>query len=161
MLMKLSSPIKLLLSLGVTFVAGAIGSAFTFPSISSWYVLLDKPPFSPPNFVFGPVWTMLYILMAIAFFLIWNMKGKAKQRKLGIHLFLVQLLLNSLWSIAFFGLHSPFLGVVVIIFLWSTIVLTIQSFWKLKRTAAYLLFPYIAWVSFAGILNISVWILNR
>lgn len=148
----------LILSIGVCLSAGILGSFFTVSSIPTWYVTLNKPVFSPPNWVFGPVWTLLYIMIGVSFYLIWVSKVKNKQR--AIHLFLIQLILNALWSIIFFGMKNPVLALVDIVVLWVVIVLTIKSFHKINKLAAKLLYPYIAWVSFAAILNLYIVILN-
>lgn len=150
--------LKLLLSIGVCLGAGFIGSFFTIPSIPTWYVTLNKPFFSIPNWIFAPVWTILYILMGISLYLVWVSKSKA--RKKAINLFFIQLGLNALWSILFFGMRSPGLALVDIVALWVVIFLTIQSFYPISRLAAYLLTPYILWVSFASVLNFSIMLLN-
>ena len=133
--------------------AGILGSLVTIPAISGWYQTLVKPGFSPPNFLFGPVWTLLYFLMGISLYLVWIRTGNLKW-------FWLQLILNSLWSFLFFGLKSPGLAFVEIVFLWLAILMTIKSFIKVHRPAAYLLYPYLTWVSFAAILNFAIWILN-
>lgn len=135
--------------------AGIVGSLFTFQSVSGWYPTLTKPFFNPPSFVFGPVWITLYLLMGVSLYLIW---GKKKTK---LKWFWVQLILNAFWSIAFFGLKSPILGLLVILLLEVSIILTIKSFSKANKTAAYLLYPYLFWVSFATILNLSIVALNR
>ncbi len=140
-------------------LAGAIGSIFTFPSIAGWYAGLNKPFFSPPNWVFGPVWTILYIVIGIAAYLVF-MERKKRKTKRAMTAFAVQLALNVLWSILFFGMHSPLLGLLCIIALWLSIAITIREFMKVSRTAGLLLIPYIAWVSFAAILNAAVFLLN-
>ncbi len=139
--------------------AGILGSFFTFSSIPTWYTTLVKPSFSPPNFVFGPVWTALYALMGISLYLVWTSKAKSKQY--AIKLFFIQLGLNTFWSIIFFGLKNPGLAFIEIIALWVAILLTIKAFQKISKKASYLLYPYFAWVSFATILNFSIWALNR
>lgn len=150
-------------------LAGVIGSIFTLPSIPAWYAGLVKPSFSPPNWLFGPVWVTLYLLMGISAYLVWeklkeNNAAKnpagAKAAQLGLLLFAVQLVLNAKWSFLFFGLHSPFLGLVCIVFLWLAIVLTIWQFSKVSRNAALLLLPYLLWVSFASLLNYFIFALN-
>jgi tryptophan-rich sensory protein len=151
--------LKLVVSISLPFIAGGIGSYFTYPSIGTWYAALDKPFFNPPNFLFGPVWTILYILMGISLFLIWTQKPSPKQ-KLAIKYFLIQLVLNTTWSITFFGLRNPFLAFINIILLWIFIYLTLREFLVIKRPAGYLLLPYICWVSFAALLNLSIVILN-
>lgn len=138
---------------------GLIGSVFTFSSIPVWYQALQKPSFSPPNYLFGPVWTFLYAMMGTSFYLIWISKSKLRQN--AINLFLVQLGLNALWSFLFFGLRNPALALAEIIILWIFIFLTIRSFWKISKISSYLLWPYLAWVSFATILNLSIWMLNK
>ena len=135
--------------------AGLIGSVFTASSISSWYQYLAKPELNPPSWVFGPVWTTLYLLMGIAAYLVWRV------RALKAHaVFFVQLALNALWSVLFFGLRSPGLALIEIALLWLAILVTIVSFNRVSRTAAFLLVPYLLWVSFATYLNYSIWILN-
>lgn len=150
---------KFVVSVALPFGAGAVGSYFTFPAIGSWYSTLTKPPFSPPNWLFGPAWTILYILMGVAFYLIWTSKN-SKEQEYAIKLFLIQLVLNALWSIVFFGLRNPLLGFIDIIALWVVILLTIRAFSPISRTASYLLWPYLAWVTFAAILNLSIVFLN-
>ncbi|MFH0971391.1 MAG: TspO/MBR family protein [Candidatus Micrarchaeota archaeon] len=150
---------KLLVSIIGCELAGGIGAIFTSPNIPTWYAALAKPSFSPPNWVFFPVWTTLYLMMGVSVYLVWN-REKNKQAEMGLKFFGVQLLLNILWSFLFFGMKSPFLGLIGIIALWLSIALTIRQFWKINRNAAYLLVPYILWVSFAAILNFSVWQLN-
>lgn len=149
---------KLIFSIGICLGVGIIGSFFTVSSIPTWYVTLNKPFFSPPNWVFGPVWTILYIMMGISLCMVWISKGKLKQNAL--HLFFIQLGLNVLWSLIFFGWHNPLLALVDIIALWIAIVLTIKYFYPVSRLAAYLLIPYILWISFASILNLSIILLN-
>jgi len=157
----MTKPLKLLISLGVSFTAGAIGSLATTPNIPNWYQTLDKPAFNPPNWVFGPVWTLLYILMGIALYLVWTSPVKQKQTKLIPYVwFGAQLVLNALWSIVFFGLHLTGLGIVVIFALLASILVTARLFWPISRTAAYLLIPYSMWVLFASMLNIAIATLN-
>lgn len=163
--MKINNFFKLIIAVIVSEAAGIIGSVFTAPSIGSWYATLAKPEFSPPNWVFGPVWTALYFLMGVAAFLVWSSYAKASEDKkkgikIALALFGIQLVLNALWSIIFFGLHSPFWSFVEIIILWLAIIWTIFAFYKISRPAAYLLLPYIFWVSFASVLNYFIWYLN-
>ena len=150
--------LKLIISLIIPQLAGGIGSLFTSPSISTWYATIAKPSFNPPNWIFGPVWTTLFLLMGISLFIVWNEKSKLKKK--AITVFGIQLGLNTLWSILFFGLHSPLTAFIEIIFLWAAILLTIIYFYKISKPAAYLLIPYILWVSFAAVLNISIVFLN-
>ena len=139
---------------------GLIGSLFTTPAITSWYAGLIKPSFNPPNWIFAPAWILLYTLMGIAAFLIWNRRNGKKKIKTALVLFSVQLVLNSLWSIIFFGLHLPQYAFLEILVLWFFILLTLLSFYKISKPAGLLLLPYILWVSFATILNLSIMILN-
>lgn len=150
---------KLLTAVLICQGAGIIGAVFTTSNISTWYFTLNKPVFTPPNWLFGPAWTFLYFLMGISLYLIWQEKD-SKQKKLGLKLFFAQLGLNTLWSIIFFGGHSLVGGLVIIILLWVLILLTINAFHKIKKAASYLLYPYLAWVSFATILNLSIVLLN-
>ena len=150
--------IKLLASILLCLIVGLGGSIFTFKEIPGWYAGLQKPFFSPPNWIFGPVWTTLYILMGIAFYLIWI---KGKKNKKAMIIFGWQLAANFLWSMLFFGMHSPALALVDIVALWTLIYLTIKEFSKISKFSAYLLYPYLAWVSFASLLNAAVWWLNR
>ena len=150
--------IKLILSILIPFVASAIGSIFTANSISTWYINLIKPSFNPPNWVFGPVWTLLYLLMGISLYFVWV--NKSKQKKIALIWFSAQLILNTLWSILFFGLKNPLAAFIEIIILWFTILMTIIYFYRIDKKSAYLLIPYILWVSFAAILNCFIWILN-
>lgn len=155
---KISKKLRFLISIAVCQLAGLIGSVFTISSIPGWYAALQKPSFSPPNWVFAPVWVTLYFLMGVSLYLIWK-SGLRKNRK-AISAFAVQLLLNVIWSITFFGLHSLPFSFVIIIFLWFAIFLTIAKFHEIDKRAAYLLIPYILWVSFASVLNFYIWMLN-
>jgi benzodiazapine receptor len=151
---------KLVVSIVACQAAGAIGSIFTTPAIPTWYAALEKPFFTPPNWLFAPAWITLYLLMAIAAFLIWRQGLGQKGVNSALLVFLVQLVLNALWSVVFFGLHSPLWGAVVILALWVAILLTIIRFFKLSTAAGALLLPYILWVSFASALNIAILVLN-
>ena len=145
----------LIAAIAICELAGVIGSLFTFPSIPVWYATLAKPPFSPPNWVFGPVWVVLYAMMGVSAYLIHRSKDRAPLR-----VFAAQLALNVMWSVVFFGLHSLAGGLAVIALLWISIVWTILSFHRVSRDAAYLLVPYLLWTSFAAALNYSLWALN-
>jgi len=147
--------LKLAVAIVICEGAGIIGSFFTINSVNTWYTTLDKPFFNPPSWLFGPVWTILYLMMGISLYVAWEKK------KVDLKWFWIQLLLNSLWSILFFGLKNPSLAFLEIILLWGAIFMTIRSFWKNKRTSAYLLIPYLFWVTFATILNLSIVLLNR
>jgi tryptophan-rich sensory protein len=153
---------RLLISILGCELAGFIGSLSTRTAIPGWYTELKKPAFSPPGAVFAPVWTLLYLLMGIAFFLVWQNKEAAPgQRNAAMVLFGIQLVLNALWTPIFFGLRSPLGGFVEIIALWFFIVWTIVRFYGISPASAYLMLPYIAWVSFALVLNGTIWYLNR
>lgn len=152
--------LKLIVSLVICQCAGLIGSIFTTAAIPTWYATLEKPPFTPPNWLFAPAWATLYVLMGIAAFLVWRKGLNREGAKLALIIFLIQLVLNALWSVVFFGLESPLAGVIVILVLWVAILFTILKFFKLSMVAGLLLLPYILWVSFAAILNISIWLLN-
>ena len=153
--------LKLLASVAVCQLAGFLGSLFTRPAIPGWYAQLQKPSFAPPNWLFGPMWVSLYLLMAVAAFLVWQ-KGLAFPGvRLALTIFLFQLLLNTIWSPVFFGLRSPLAGAVIIVLLWLAILATIIAFMKISPPAAWLLVPYIFWVSLATALNISIYFLNR
>lgn len=152
--------VKVILAIVVSELAGVIGSVFTMPSITGWYAGLTKPAFSPPNWIFGPVWTTLYALMGIAAFLIWRNGLEQRKVKIALGLFIGQLMLNVLWSIVFFGLHSLGGAFVEILFLWLAILATIIVSAKISKPAAWLLVPYILCVSFAMCLNYSISVLN-
>jgi len=151
---------KLIISLVGCQLAGIIGSFFTAPSISTWYAVLEKPFFVPPNWLFAPAWILLYFLMGISAYLIWIRGFEKKEVREALMFFTLQLILNTIWSVLFFGLLSPLWGFVEIIFLWLAILFTILKFYPLSRKAAYLLIPYILWVSFAALLNFSILMLN-
>lgn len=152
--------LKFLISVLICEGAGFLGSFFTAPAIPTWYAQLQKPFFSPPNWLFAPVWTILFFLMGVSLFLVWNEKEKGKNIKSAISVFVIQFILNILWSLVFFGLHSPFYGFLVIILLWLAILFTIFKFYQVSKQAAYLLIPYIIWVSFAAVLNWAILTLN-
>ncbi len=153
--------LKLIVSLALTLGAGFIGSFATRQSVSTWYATINKPPISPPNWLFGPVWTVLFILMGIALFLIWNRGFSHTGVKTAFYIFLIQLVLNIIWSFLFFGLRSPLYAFIEIIILWIAILFTIIYFFRISPVAGYLLIPYILWVSFASILNGWITVLNR
>lgn len=156
----MNNTIKLMLCISITELTGAIGSIFTFPSIESWYSTLTRPELSPPNWVFGPVWTTLFALMGIAVFLVWKKGLNRKDVRTALGVFAVQLVLNMMWSIIFFNLQSPFWAFMDLIVLWLAIVSTMILFYKISKPAFWLLVPYILWVSFAGYLNYMIWMLN-
>ena len=141
-------------------LAGFIGSFATSSSVSTWYQTLNKPFFNPPNWVFAPVWTTLFILMGIALYLIWIKGFKKKEVKEAVSIFGIQLGFNILWSYLFFGLRNPLLAFIEIMILWLAILFMIIYFYKVNKTAAYMQIPYILWVSFAAMLNLSIVLLN-
>lgn len=155
-----SSATKLAIALIIPQLAGGIGALFTTPSIASWYGTIVKPSFNPPSWIFGPVWTTLFVLMGVALYLVWQQGAMRPQVRRALTIFGAQLVLNTLWSILFFGLHSPGAALIEIVFLWFAIVATIFAFTKISKTAAWLLAPYLAWVSFAAFLNFTIWRLN-
>lgn len=158
--MRLNNTFKLIIAIVISELAGVIGSIFTTPSITGWYAGIVKPTFNPPGWVFGPVWTTLFVFMGIAAFLVWKKGLERRDVKIALGVFVGQLVLNTLWSIIFFGLHSPGGALVEIVFLWLAILVTIVAFYKISKPAAWLLVPYIAWVSFAAYLNFTIWTLN-
>jgi len=157
---KIDNFFLLLSSIIICQMAGIIGSVFTAPAIPTWYANINKPSFSPPNWVFAPVWATLFLLMGISLFLIWRKGLNEKNVKIAFFFFIFHLGLNTLWSILFFGLKSPFAAFIEIVFLWIAILVSIILFFRISKIAAYLLIPYILWVSFASILNFSIWRLN-
>lgn len=179
----MNKAVKLVISVVICQLAGGLGSIFTAPEIANWYAKLNKPFFQPPNWLFGPVWTLLFLLMGISLYLVWennwqiknllgNYKGKAWnkysekfwigswQKANLILVFATQLGLNVLWSVLFFGMHNLGLAFFELLMLWFAILYTILNFYRVSKTAGYLLVPYILWVSFAGILNLAVWLIN-
>lgn len=158
--MTLNNTFKLVIAIIISELAGIVGSVFTTPSISTWYATLAKSGFNPPAWIFAPVWTTLFALMGIAAFLVWKKGLGRKDVRIALGIFLVQLILNTFWSIIFFGLHSPGGALIEIVFLWLAILVTIIAFAKISKPAAWLLVPYIAWVSFAAYLNFMIWTLN-
>ncbi|MBN1585477.1 tryptophan-rich sensory protein [Candidatus Uhrbacteria bacterium] len=152
--------LKLLAAVALSESAGLIGSLFTAPAVPVWYAGLSRPELSPPAWVFAPVWTALFALMGLAAFLVWRRGLGQRENRIALGLFLVQLALNTLWSIVFFGLRSPGGAFLEIVFLWFAILATIIAFYKISKPAAWLLLPYILWVSFAGYLNCAIWRLN-
>lgn len=143
-----------------SLVASFVGQLFTIPSLRGWYDLLQKPFFNPPDYVFPLVWTFLYALMALSFWRILRARQEAGPKGMAILIFLSQMALNVAWSWAFFAKRSPYLGLVVIGFLLVAILLTIRAFKAIDRPAGYALFPYLAWVGFAALLNAAIAIQN-
>lgn len=156
----MKNTLKLITTIFVSELAGVIGSIFTFSAIPNWYVTLNKPTINPPSWIFGPVWTTLYALMGIAAFLIWKKGWERVDVRKALAVFGLQLILNALWSIIFFGLQNPAWAFVNLVAMWLAIVWTMVLFYKISKPAMWLLLPYILWVSFAGYLNYSIWMLN-
>jgi translocator protein len=151
---------KLVASIGSCFLVAFLGGIATSSSVSVWYLELNKPFFNPPNWIFGPVWTVLYFLMGVSLYIIWNNSQGTKNKSFALKMFAAQLALNLLWSIVFFGMQEPLLAFVVIVLLWFAITMTIKYFYRISRVAGNLLIPYILWVSFALILNLGIVIFN-
>lgn len=150
----------LIVFIAICLGAGGLGAMVTTPEIDGWYRTITKPSWNPPDYVFGPVWTTLFVLMAIAAWIVWKPAG-LQNAKTPLALFAVQLALNVAWSWVFFGMHQPGWAFVEIVVLWLAIVATTVAFFRCSKMAGCLLFPYLAWVSFAGILNFMIWQLNR
>lgn len=155
--------LRLVFFIALSLTVGIIGSIYTADSISSWYAYLNKPSFSPPNFVFGPVWTTLYTLMGISAYMVWTKsknKKESKNVKTALNIFYVQLFFNFIWSFLFFGLQNPLLALVDIILLWALVLTMIMRFYGINKYAGLLQIPYLLWISFATILNASILFLN-
>ncbi|WP_418499765.1 TspO/MBR family protein [Flagellimonas sp.] len=148
------------ISVVVCLLIGFLSSIATQSSVNDWYTTLNKPSFTPPNELFAPVWTALYIMMGISAGMVWSKGYHHIWVKTALYHFVFQLLFNALWSIVFFGLKNPLLGLVVILILLTLIILTIKWFRIISRPAAYLLVPYMLWVGFAAVLNYRIWALN-
>src|SRR6056300_742740 len=155
--MKKSFP-KIALSIGICLLVGFLSGFATQSAVGDWYDTLTKPFLNPPNWIFGPVWTILYLLMGLSAGLVWSKGFHHKWVKTALYHFGFQLILNGLWSIVFFGFKNPLFGLLVVIALWILILLTIKWFRVVSKQAAYLLYPYLAWVSFATYLNFSIWL---
>ena len=153
--------LQLIASIGLCLGAGAIGALATNRTSLDWYATLQRPAFTPPSWLFGPVWTVLYVLMGVALFLVWRRGAEGASVNAALGLFAAQLVLNALWSPAFFGLRSPGLGLLVIVPLDVLIVLTVLAFWRITPTAGMLLLPYLGWTGFATVLNAFLFTMNR
>ena len=179
----MNKTLKFIIAIAVSELAGVIGSVFTLPSIPTWYATLNKPALNPPSWVFGPVWTTLFLLMGISLYLVWSKNWQVSHRMWEggkrawnryserlwtgswqkanvIALFAIQLFLNAFWSVLFFGLKVPGFAFFELLALWFAILYTIINFYRISKPAAYLLIPYLLWVSFAGYLNYAVWMMN-
>ena len=157
----MNNTLKLGIAVAVPLAVGGLSGFVTARSVATWYPTLTKPFFNPPAWVFGPTWTVLYIMMGVAAFLVWRQGFSTKDVRLALTLFAAQLALNGLWSIFFFGLQSPGVAFAEILLLWLSIVATVWIFRRVVPAAALLMLPYLAWVSFAAVLNGSIWMLNR
>lgn len=151
---------RFFLSYLLTFGAGFVGSFFTASSVKTWYTTLDKPPLSPPDWVFGPVWTGIYILMGTALYRIWRLAHYRKDARLWTAVFLIHLFLNTSWSLLFFGLQSSLLALFDIVLLFLVLLWLVVRAWWIDRIAGWLLVPYLLWVSFATYLNFAIWFIN-
>jgi len=149
------------ISLLITLSIGTVAGFVTTPQISNWYSTLNKPSFNPPDWIFGPVWTVLYILIAIAAYLIWEKRANRAVYNHARTIYFIQLLLNFSWSIVFFGLHQILQALIIIGLLFISIMINIVVFKRMSKAAAWLLAPYLIWVAFAGLLNFNIFILNR
>jgi benzodiazapine receptor len=155
----LTQAVALIAAITICFSAAAVGGLATSSGLASWYQGLERPSWNPPNWIFGPVWTILYLMMASAAWLVWR---ESRQQKTGaaLTIFMAQLVLNVLWSVIFFGLQQPGLAFVEIIVLWVSIAATLFCFAPISRLAAGLMVPYLLWVAFAAVLNFKIWSLN-
>jgi benzodiazapine receptor len=156
----MNKTLKLIIAIAIPLTVGFTSGFFTITGVGSWYQTIQRPSWNPPNWIFGPVWTTLYIMMGVALFLIWKADAEIKTKNQAILLFAVQLILNFFWSIIFFNLQQPGWAFAEIVMLWIFILLTIFAFAKINKLAAWLLVPYVSWVSFASILNYTIWRMN-
>ena len=156
----MNNTLKFIISIFTPLLIGGLSGFFTANSISGWYATIQKPSFNPPNWIFGPVWTLLYVMMGIALFVIWKSEADSVLKKQALILFSIQLAVNFCWSLLFFYCESPGCALIDIILMWVLILMTIFSFGKISSFAAWMLVPYIGWVSFAALLNFAIWKLN-
>ncbi|HNW30573.1 MAG TPA: tryptophan-rich sensory protein [Spirochaetota bacterium] len=157
---KRSNVFRLIASVIIPQAVGGIGALMTEPSVRSWYAGLAKPAFNPPDWIFGPVWTALYLMMGIALYLVWKKGLSGKEARIAVTAFGIQLFLNLAWSFLFFYLRMPFAAFIEIILLWIAIAATMAAFARVSLAACCLLVPYLLWVSFASVLNFFLWRLN-
>ncbi len=158
---NLMDKIKIVIAVLICEFAGIIGAVFTTPAITTWYATIQKPSFNPPNWIFFPVWTVLFLLMGLSLYIVWTKGLDKKEVRKAAYVFAFQLILNIAWSIIFFGFKNPFLAFIEIILLWISILATIILFYRISKKAGAIMIPYILWVTFAAFLNYSVWILNH
>ncbi|MCO5934304.1 tryptophan-rich sensory protein [Mucilaginibacter sp. RB4R14] len=154
-------PFALIISLSITLAIGVVAAMSTRPEIANWYVTLKKPDFTPPNWLFPVAWTTLYILIGIAAYLVWQLRDGSRTYKTALTIYIIQLMLNFSWPIVFFGMHDILSGLVIIIALLVTIILNISWFGRFSRAAAWLLAPYLLWVGYAMLLNLSIFVINK
>ena len=152
--------LRLIVSIVIVFLVGAVGTVYTLKEITTWYVALAKPSWTPPNWTFGPIWTTLYILIGISLYLVWREGLDRRDVRIALLVFAVQLILNVVWSLVFFGTHNIFGGLVLVILLWISILANIVVFYRISKPAGLILIPYLIWVSIASYLNYSVFLLN-
>ena len=157
----MNNAVKLVVSVAVPLAVGGLSGFATARGVADWYPTLVKPSFNPPAWVFGPVWTVLYMMMGVAAFLVWRRGFDVDGVRIALTVFAVQLALNGLWSILFFGMQAPGLALIEIVLLWIAIGVTVVLFWRVAPLPGALLLPYWAWVTFAAVLNASLWWLNR
>lgn len=158
--MQMTKTVKLIISIAIPLAVGGVAGFFTSSSVNGWFQSLNKPSFNPPSWLFGPVWTTLYILMGIAFYLVWVAPADEQLKRRAQAFYFIQLALNFAWSFIFFSAKQPGWAVVDIVLLWVMILATILQFRRISPAAAWLLVPYICWVSFATVLNTAIWRLN-
>lgn len=154
------SPLRLLISIAIPLLVGGISGYFTVTGVESWYQTIQKPAWNPPNWIFGPVWTTLYAMMGVALWLVWKEDTSRELKLIAGFLFAAQLILNFFWSVIFFKLEQPGWAFAEMMVLWLAILATIFAFGQVNKLAAWLLVPYISWVSFAAMLNFTIWRLN-
>jgi len=152
--------LRFIISIIICQSAGIFGSLFTFEAVPDWYITLEKPFFAPPNWIFGPVWIILYFLMGVSLYIVWKDELKSKTRNVFFVVFGIQLILNALWSLLFFGLKSPLLGLIDILILDVMLVVTIFYAKRVSKYAAMLLIPYMVWIIIASVLNYAIMVLN-
>jgi len=157
----MNNTLKLIIAIAIPLIVGGTSGFFTATGVESWYQTIARPTWNPPGWLFGPVWTTLYVMMGISLFLVWKEDTSVELKKIAIALFTVQLVLNFFWSFIFFNQHQIGWALVEIIAMWVFILLTIFAFAQVNKAAAWLLVPYISWVSFATILNYTIWQLNK
>lgn len=157
----MNNTLKLIIAIAIPIIVGGTSGFFTATGVESWYQTIARPTWNPPGWIFGPVWTTLYVMMGISLFLVWKEDTSVELKKIGIALFAIQLVLNFFWSFIFFNQHQIGWALVEIVAMWVFILLTIFAFAQVNKAAAWLLVPYISWVSFATILNFTIWQLNK